>query len=97
MTGYLISAVYGEIDTVSEALVMEHKALDQMTIDLHTQLAKATWVSQSESSFQDIMRRYDSYMAELHNELNRLAAALRNAGVNLHETDKYVASHTFGH
>lgn len=96
MTGGIIKANYNRIDTVGEALQAEHKALDQMTAELNAQLKKATWVSQSEETFTQIMAKFNVHMAELHAELNRLAMALVAAGGELERTDKYVASHTFG-
>jgi WXG100 family type VII secretion target len=92
----LIAANYDHINTVGQALQVEHRTLDQMTQELNTQLKRATWVSQSNETFTQIMGKYNANMAELHSELNQLAKALVDAGVKLNDTDRYVASHTFG-
>lgn len=96
MSGYYISAIYGEVDTVGEALEKEHIALDTMTAELHTALAKVNWDSASKAQHEAIMKRYNDHMADLHAQLNRLGGALRTAGVDLNACDRYVATHTFG-
>jgi uncharacterized protein YukE len=83
-----ILAHYGAINSAGDGLRAEHRLLDQMTQDLNTQLKKATWVSQSQENFRQIMAKYNVHMAELHDELNRLAQALIEAGINLQAADK---------
>jgi uncharacterized protein YukE len=73
---------------VSQTLQKEHQVLNQLTADLHTQLKKAVWVSESNANFQQILAKYNVHMAELHNELNRLGAALLSASERLKAADK---------
>jgi uncharacterized protein YukE len=83
-----IAVNYALNQQVSQTLQKEHKVLDQMTVDLHTQLKKAVWVSESNATFQQILAKYNVHMAELHNELNRLGAALLSASERLKVADK---------
>jgi uncharacterized protein YukE len=87
-----IKAIHGVIDNVGEALIFEHKQLDQLTLQLNKVLKKAVWVSESNTEFNGLMQKYNNHMTELHAELNRLAVALKAANVELMRTDKNVAN-----
>lgn len=72
---------------VSQTLQKEHRVLNELTQELHKRLNRATWVSESNATFQQILAKYNVHMAELHHELNRLGAALQSATDKLVEAD----------
>jgi uncharacterized protein YukE len=93
---YRIVAVYGAIDTAGEALAMQHRALDELNLEFHQKLERVTWISGSNEAFREVMRRYKTAMDDLHTQLFQLGQALKTAGVNLNETDRYIANNVFG-
>jgi len=96
MTGGLISTNYGAADQTTASLQAEEGQLDQLTTDLNARLKQATWVSQSEASFAAAMAKYNAAMAELKDELRRLAVALGGAagsGGSLQTADKDAAKY----
>lgn len=94
--GDYIAVDYNALDTAAEALEAEHRELDRMKDELRTRVQRATWNSQSQGGFDDLLREFERCVIELHSQLNNLAGALRTAGVNMFEIDRYIATHTFG-
>ena len=90
----VIAANYSQINTVSDALHRGHVELDQLTQDLNARLARVAgdnWVSVSGAGAKAAYDRCAKDLAALHADLNRLAGALADAGVELSDVDKRVA------